>query len=107
MTNLENFLSKMYQCCGIIEITYPGEYTPETSAIRETLFSMVIGYSGVYDYKLKLKIGEITKVDEPIKYLKHIYEVLKEARSLFVDHWLIRKVDELSEIIAKLLYHLK
>lgn len=111
MSNIDNFFGKMYHACNVLEhstnkwITLD-ELRVSARNIREIMFDLQKGYSGVY-YKIEVKIPESVATKDILKFLENLYETLKEAKGLFVDQWIYGKLNEVSEIITKLLYNIK
>ena len=108
MSNIEKFFGRMYASCNALSLTYLGQSSTREviDDIRVIVNNIQVGYSGIY-YKVKINIDEVTEVSEPVNFLEYLYKFVRESRAIFVDSWILSRLDDISELIASLLYQVK
>jgi len=116
IVNIDQFFSKLFEARDVLHLTHikspkmsyaqhealGGAYEDMVSIVD----GLIEGYTGLY-YCPKIKLVEVSYVEDPLKYAESFYEMLKEGRSLFADSWILSEIDVLMKIFAILIYKLK
>lgn len=111
------FFAKLIEFENRLKLTYI-EQRSMSYSVHNTLKRTVLDISpitekfltsfiGIYSYP-NIRIFEISSISQHnlLSYIENFYKFLIESRNLFQD-WMIGKIDQLCEIIAKLIYDLK
>lgn len=110
------FFSKLLELRDVLHMEHlrqsSGKYSTHIAleeaytSLLDKVDSLIEGYTGLY-YPPSLRIELQSRPADIIDYVSKFYKVIDNAKTLFVDGWIISDLDDIQKSLAILLYKLK